>query len=263
MARPSRPSSSKKVSRVASTGGGRSARSTKPLVWWGVMGLVVLLGIAGVVMSRQDRQERGPAALTPPTTQDHWHAAYGVYLCDELAAPIQNQNDPKGIHTHADGIIHVHPFSSAAGGDNAILEEFTKAAGLTLSDSKVKVPGGKTFEEGKTECDGEPGIVQLKVDGEIITEDVLDLKFEDRQVITIAFAPEGAEIPDPPSVPNLDNLSDVPASEQQQAPIPGSPPGGETVEEGDGTGDGTADGSTEETGTDDGSSDSSPSTSAP
>ena len=229
-----RPSSSKKVSRVASTGGGRAARSTKPLVWWGVMGLVVLLGVVGVVLSRQERQERGPAALTPPTTQDHWHAAYGVYLCDEFAPPIQDQNDPRGIHTHADGIIHVHPFSSAAAGDNAVLDQFSRAAGMTLTDSRIKLPGGKTFEEGETECDGEPGIVQVKVDGEIVTDDVADIKLGDRQILTIAFAPEGAELPDPPSVPNLDNLSDVPPSEQQPPPTAGTDETRDTTTDGAG-----------------------------
>lgn len=259
-----RPSSSKKVSRVASTGGGRAARSAKPIVWWAVMGLVVLLGITGVVLSRQDRQERGPATLTPPIpNQDHWHTAYGIYLCDEFAPPIQDQSDPRGIHTHADGIIHTHPFSSAAGGDNAVLDQFVRATGLTLTDSKIKVPGGKTFEEGKTECDGEPGIVQVKVDGEIVTEDVGDMKLGDRQIMTIAFAPEGAELPDPPSVPNLDNLTDVPPSEQQPPP---PPPGGSTEDPAGTTEPGVEGGATTDDGgaTGDESSDtSSPSTSAP
>ncbi|MGI8791711.1 MAG: hypothetical protein ACR2H3_00775 [Acidimicrobiales bacterium] len=219
-----RPSNSKKVSRAASTGGGRSTRSAKPLMWWGAMGLVAILGVVGIVFSREQRIDRGPATLTPPVAnQDHWHAAYGVYLCDDFAEPIADQNDPKGIHTHADGIIHIHPFTAAAGGDNAVLDEFVDASGMTLTDSKIKLPGGKTFEEGKTKCGGKAAIVQIKVDGELITENVRDIKFADRQIITIAFAPKGAELPDPPSVPGLDNLSDVDPS-LQQPPLQQPPP---------------------------------------
>lgn len=247
-----RPSSSKKVSRVASTGGGRSTRNAKPLVWWGVMALVVLLGIAGVVASREARIDKGPTARTPPVAnKDHWHAAYGVYLCSEFAPSIENQNDPAGIHTHADGIIHIHPFSSASGGNNATLSQFTKASGLTLTDSKVKMPGGKTFEEGKTKCGGKDGIVQVKVNGKLITENVGDIKLTERAIITIAFAPKGAELPEPPTVPNLDNLTDVAPTEQP--PASGQPPisGGDDA----GTTDTTAAPATEGT--------TSPSTSAP
>ena len=43
-----------------------------------------------------------------------------------------------------------------------------------------------------------------------LEDDFGNVKFaEDRGVITLAFLPEGAEVPRPPSVPNLDNLSDV------------------------------------------------------
>lgn len=187
------------------------------------MALVVVLGIVGVVVSREARIDKGPTARTPPVAnKDHWHAAYGVYLCSEFTPAIENQNDPAGIHTHADGIIHIHPFSSASGGKNATLSQFTKASGLTLTDSKIKVPGGKTFEEGKTKCGGKAGIVQVKVDDKVITENVGDIRLTERAIITIAFAPKGAKLPEPPSVPNLDNLTDV--APTGQPPVSIQPP---------------------------------------
>ena len=224
-----RASSTKKVSRAAGTGGGRTARGgSKPWLWYVVMGFVVVAGSLVVAFSREQRRDAlasGPANEAPQANVDHWHAAYGIYLCDEFVPPIQDQTDPKGIHTHADGIIHIHPFVRSAAGSNATLGIYADAVKMTLSDTEIEVPGGKSFREGRTKCDGKDGIVQVKVNDQVITDDVADIRLHDRDHITIAFAPEGAELPEPPSVPNLDNLSDVeqPAS---TTTVPG--PAGDT-----------------------------------
>jgi hypothetical protein len=89
------------------------------------------------------------------------------------------------------------------------------------------LPGGKLYEEGETECDGEPGIVQVLVDGEVVTDDIAEIRFVDRQLLTIAFAPEGADLPPPESAPTLDNLSDVDPSQQTPAPAQTVPPAGD------------------------------------
>ena len=221
-----RASSTKKVSRAASTGGGRTARGAKPWVWYLVMGIVVVLGTAGVVFSREQRRDvlaSDPSNEAPKANVDHWHAAYGIYLCNEFVPDIQDQTDPKGIHTHADGIIHIHPFVRSAAGSNATLGVFADAVDMTLSDTEIKAPGGKSFREGRTKCDGKDGIVQVKVNDQVVTDDVADVRLHDNDKVTIAFAPEGAELPPPPSVPNLSNLTDVeqPASTTTVAPAPG------------------------------------------
>lgn len=203
-------SSSKKVSRAASIGGGKVSAASKPWIWWAVLGVVVVLGIVGIALSRTEYQDAAsPADVPPIANRDHWHAAYDTSLCGELVPPIEDQRDPKGIHTHSDGIIHIHPFVRSAAGDNAVLSEFTDAIDMTLTDDSLRVPGGELYEEGETECDGEPGIVQVLVDGEVVTEGIPDIRLEDRQLITIAFAPRGADLPSPRSEPNLDNLTDV------------------------------------------------------
>lgn len=240
-------SSSKKVARAASIGGGKVASSSRPWIWWAVLGLVVVLGIGGVLASRSDyRSEASPTNVAPVANRDHWHSAYAVYLCDSFAPPIDVQRDPKGIHTHADGVIHVHPFVRSAAGENAVLSEFTEAVDMTLTDDELQLPGGDLYEEGDTECDGEPGIVQVYVDGDVVTEDIPDIRFEDRQLLTIAFAPEGTELPPPPSAPTLDNLSDVDPSTQQTPPLQVPPPAstdeGGTGSNSDGAGAGAGDG---------------------
>ena len=241
-----RPSSTKKVSRAAQTGGGRTTRGSQSWLYWAVIAVVVVLGVAGVVVSRDQRLDalQAPGGNVPPLAgQDHWHTAYGIYVCDQFIDPITDQRDPEGIHTHADGVIHVHPLVRRAAGRNAKLSKFFDAVRLDLSDTKVEVPGGESYVEGDDECDGEPGVMQLKVKGrdEVITTDIADFLFsEDRQVITIAFAPKDADIPLPPSEATLDNLSDVePANDAPSVPPAtnpdGSPVTGTEPAEGEGT----------------------------
>ena len=203
-----RASSSKKVARAASTGGGRTARGSRPLGWYAAIVVVTLLGIAGIVFSRAEyRQEiaAGTDGTPPIANQDHWHAAYGIYACDEFLPPLTDERDPKGIHSHADGIIHIHPFVRSAAGRNATLEVFADAIGLELEDDRIEVPGGKTYESGD-DCDGKDGIVQVKVNDEIVTEEIANIKLNDGDLVTIALAPKGAELPEPPSSGDLSRL---------------------------------------------------------
>jgi len=205
-----RASSSKKVARAAGIGGGRTKGGSRPLGWYAAMGLVVIVGFAGIFFSRSERLGNTASALTPPiANQDHWHAAYGVYLCDEFAAPITDQRDPYGIHTHGDGVIHVHPFVRSAAGKNANLGKFFDTVKATLTDSEIKLPGGKAYVEGKTQCSGKDAIVQVAVNGVVHRVNVRDIRLHDRDLVTIAFAPRDAKLPSPPSAPQLDQLSDL------------------------------------------------------
>lgn len=161
-------------------------------------------------------------SLPPVANQDHWHAAYGFFSCgDGFLAPLQVQDDPVGIHTHGDGIIHIHPFISSVSGPDAVLGVFLDSAGADVDDQAIDVPG-LSVREGEDTCGerDEPGVVQVaywanartasSTDPEIVTEDVRDVPFEqDGSAYTIAFAPDGATIPPPPTIPVLDALSDV------------------------------------------------------
>src|SRR5688500_8951767 len=104
MARPP----TKKVTRAAMTGGGRTSRGTTSWIYWVVMTLVVVLGTAAIVVSRDERRDEIAASdsLTRPKVgEDHWHAAYGIFICDKFVSPFTEQRDPEGIHTHSDGVI--------------------------------------------------------------------------------------------------------------------------------------------------------------
>ena len=230
MARPS----SKKVSRAAQTGGGRTTRGTQSWLYWALIVVVVVLGVAGVGYSRDQRRSElaaGDTDVPPLAGKDHWHAAYGIYICDQFIEPITDQRDPEGIHTHADGVIHIHPLVRRAAGRNAVLSKFFDAVRLDFDDSEIEVPGGESYSEGDDKCDGKDAVVQVKIKDreEVITTDVRGIRFiEDRMVMTIAFAPKGAEIPLPPTEATLDNLSDVeptntpPADATTESTAPGA-----------------------------------------
>lgn len=188
--------------------------------------LVVLLGTLLVVYARDNRSSE---ALQAPLVSDHWHSAYGFYACDEFLPDLPEYVAPQngGTHTHGDGLIHIHPFSSARAGENATLQNWLTDAGAVLGNDggldgdSLSVPGGDTYVEGEDTCEGVEGdpIVQVAVwesvasatdgdDPDIVTENFDNIRFaSDGRAYTIAFAPEGAEIPVPPSVDAVAGVS--------------------------------------------------------
>src|SRR5215217_600552 len=177
-----RASSSKKVARAARAAG--RPGTGRNWLWPAAVVALVALGVTLVWVSRGTNSE---AAAEPPTFGDHWHVAYGVYTCDGFTDPLADQNgDANGIHTHEDGLIHIHPTSAQATGDKATLGVFDEETGLGLDDDRLEIPGGDTFVEGEDKCDGKPGIVQVAVwddpsdeSPEVVTEDVADIKFSE------------------------------------------------------------------------------------
>ena len=205
-------SSNKKVARVARTGGGRTARGRGSLLWPGVLTLTVVLGTTLIFVSRA--QNQASADHLPPRRGDHWHAAYGFYICDKFLPPITNQNDPIGIHTRGDGVVHVHPTSVASSGKSATFARFMEAVNGNVSRSEIKVPGQKTMKNGM-KCGKKPGRVEARVwtpgstNGTLVAGNPADVRFTDQELITIAFVPAGTQLPPPPSATQLNRLSDV------------------------------------------------------
>lgn len=222
-------SSNKKVARAAKAGGGRArAAGERNLLFPAALAVVVILGTLLVVYAREDRSAE--ALEAPIAFEDHWHSAYGFYVCDEFLPDLPEFTAPQngGNHTHGDGLMHIHPFSPARAGENATLENWLIDAGAVLGggdsidENTLGIPGDGDYVEGETECQGEvegDPIVQVAVwetaiaalEGEepdrVVTEDFGSIRFEtDGQAFTIAFAPEGAELPPPPSVEGLSGV---------------------------------------------------------
>jgi hypothetical protein len=182
------------------------------------MAAVVILGTAGIVYSRDQRQPDNtrPFAAAAGRPADHWHAAIGYYICGTFVPNLPEGDDPLGIHGHGDNVVHIHPFGNSSAGKRATLDVYFDTVGADISDDRIELPGQDTKRNGDKCADG-PGTIRTKVwdkknpddPGRIIEGDPSAIRPQDNQLITIAFVPEGADIPKPPSAPTLDNLSDV------------------------------------------------------
>lgn len=228
-------SSAKKVARLAQKGKGRKVRFQGGTLFPALIVGISVVGLALIVYSRSSI----PNQNVPPTVEDHWHASYGFYACDEWLPDLQGNKEEldtagqlvsdgfrrTGIHSHDDGVIHWHAYTSAATGRNAKLGVFLDVYGVKVSDTKIEFPadqGGAVYEEGVTKCtvDGK------EVDGEVVVYafdsydnadefstyitnfDEIRLK-NDAMAFSIVFAPAGSKPGLPPSAASLPELGAV------------------------------------------------------
>jgi len=223
-------SSSKKVARAARAGGRSSGSKQRNLLFPGAIGVIVLLGSALIAFAANDRKSE--ANVAPIVNEDHWHAAVGVYICDAFEPAVPEFESPIGIHTHSDGVIHIHPFSSGGAGENATLGAFLEGAGIELTDDSLTI-GDQTWTEGEDTCgdeDAELVVAQWKdvqsTDEEpaLIRRDFDDIRFrEDGEGYTIAFVPEGTtDIPKPESAAELAELGAADGAPGDNVPDEGS-----------------------------------------
>ncbi|MEM7285333.1 MAG: hypothetical protein AAF480_03195 [Actinomycetota bacterium] len=236
-------SSAKKVARAARVGASSGPTERRQLGFPALVVIVIVLGLALVAFARTTRD-----AQAAPTLQDHWHSAYGVYDCrtDSFLPDFQSERDPDGIHSHQDGLIHIHPFTAGVTGREAKLSVFLTNMGASLTDSELTLPGNETLAEG-VECDGEEAILQVvrwsnvianSTPSEIITEDLDQTRFlEDGEGFVIALAPEGADIPLPQSLDQLAAVTGQSRDEGVEPPNTTAIPGPQDFGTQDGGGD--------------------------
>ena len=171
--------------------------------------LVVVLGSLLVVWARTDRE-----ATSAPRVGDHWHSSYDIYVCDSYRSKIVLETDPNGIHSHGDGLLHIHPFNKLASGRDAVLGEFFSAFGGRIDDASVVLDTGEELLEG-ADCGGQPMVLKvarfdaddLERDPEVVTEDLAGVRFlKNREAFTIAMVPADV-VPPPPRSERLTFLA--------------------------------------------------------
>jgi len=209
-------SSSKKVARAARAGGATKGRGSRWIFPAAIFAIFVV-GVSVVIVAKGGNET---ASAASPKVGEHWHAAYGIYVCDKFLDPMADSAPDKlGIHTHGDGIMHVHPFSGGAAGSNATFRVFGEATGLTFQANGFTTADGTEYHNGY-DCNGVPAEVavyqwrasDLTAAPTIHTKDFGSIRYtEDRLVFTLAVVPPGTDVPPPPSVPTLDKLTDVDA----------------------------------------------------
>lgn len=214
-------SSAKKVARAARAGGNTSG-TRKSIGFPVALVVLAILGVGLVVFARGT--DPGDGA---PKLGDHWHAAYGIYVCDRWVANVSDRGaDSLGIHTHDDGVVHIHPFLSGATGDKATLGVFFEQTGVKVTDSSITLPpsdGGQDFDsrkyvDGETTCGGEEARVvsaywadaataDSTEPSDVRTSNITGESFEaNGGAYTIAFLPKDADIPPPPTAAQLEEL---------------------------------------------------------
>jgi len=278
-------SSTKRAARLAQKGKGQKVRFQGGALFPMVVAIVIVLGLALVIYSRQSRPS---ADASPPTIDDHWHVAYGFYLCDtwfQLSGDLEERDESgfvntdfarTGVHSHDDGLMHWHAFSSAATGGNATLGLFLNNYSVELTNSELQFPEDQRaglpyeqetglFEGGETECDidGDLKNGELKVitwenfsdtdDGTTFIADFENIRIaNDGMVISIAFVPAGTDVGMPPWAPDLPDLA---ASDSGQltpndlfggTTVPGAEPSSDDAPADEAPSDSEPDGSTDE-----------------
>jgi len=201
-----RGDSARKVARAARAGDAGGSSGDRRRVGFPVaMAVVVILGVLLVGWARSSRE-----ATSAPRLGDHWHSVYDVYSCIGEGSwtwrpKIVVERDPDGIHTHGDGLIHIHPFNSNATGRRSQLGVFFEAFGGYITDSAVKLDTGEVIEEGFN-CEGQPAVLTVARfdaqdrgrDPQLYTQDLADIRFlKNLEAFTIGFLPAG-ETPPPP-----------------------------------------------------------------
>jgi hypothetical protein len=238
-------SSTKKAAKLAQKGKGQKIRFQGGTIFPIAVAATLILGLALIVYSRQTL----PAAdSSPPTINDHWHAAYGFYLCDswyQLEGNLEERNSQgqfintnflqTGIHSHDDGVIHWHPYTSRAVGRNATLGVFLETYEVELTNDSLKFPSAtalasnsdfpaqnfdplEEYIEGETQCNGEDAEVSVKAWGTFTDTDggtryianMDEVHIDnDGMVFGIYFTENEADQPMPPWAQNLPQLGAV------------------------------------------------------
>ena len=202
--------------------------------WIAIVGLVaggcrvdvseVATPITGVsnVISEEVGDVEGLPSVGPIPQSSHWHAAYVVRVCNDVLDPFTSEDDPLGIHSHGDGLVHIHPFFAESGYELAKLELFANAMDFVLRDGELTLPGGGTWRDGDL-CDGVPSRVFVDrwmgptadTDVERIFTGLDAIRFEaDGELYQIAFAPADSPPVVPPArllLPEVSNLTPPPA----------------------------------------------------
>lgn len=239
-------SSTKKAAKLAQKGKGQKVRFQGGTIFPLAVAIALIGGLALIVYARQTV----PAAdASPPTINDHWHAAYGFYLCDgwvQLEGDLEERNSQgsftnvnflrTGIHSHDDGVIHWHPYTSRATGRNATLGVFLETYDVELTDDAIRFPRPgavvpnaenpgsapseilEEYVEGETECDGEDAEVTVKAwssytdtdGGRRYISNMDDIHIDsDGMVFGIYFATDDADQIMPPWASNLPALGAI------------------------------------------------------
>ena len=143
--------------------------------------ILVVFGILGLLFV-----VRG--ATGAPRINDHRHATYQTFICGQRQGHFPEWR--AGVHTHEDGIIHIHPFLPREEGAGARLVKWIEYGGGKLTQTELRKPGSREEFKNGDECpDGSVAFLQVFVNGEKL-DDWSRYIPEDGDRVRIVFGPE-------------------------------------------------------------------------
>jgi hypothetical protein len=163
-----------------------------------IMSAVVVLFVALILLTKEGGKQAG--AQGGPDIGQHWHAALGINVCGQWKPNTPQYESAKGIHSHGDGFIHMHPYSRAGANENATVGLFLSQANEKVTDDSIKLLDGTNLKNGD-ECvnlDKKPGKIRWTVNGKERKGNPARYVPNDRDIIALAFLPEGEDIGIPP-----------------------------------------------------------------
>ena len=153
------------------------------------LGILTALAVTLAACGSSSPAPDDDAAATPVQTApgaevgEHWHAALTIRVCgQELVEP----QFPGEIHTHGDGLIHIHPSSVGSAGKNATLRTYFQRSQIGLTATSIRLPGRPEFTGG-SECPNErPGRLSVRIN-DAERSGFLDYPLQDGDRIDIVF----------------------------------------------------------------------------
>lgn len=202
------------VARAAASGGSRSYRARPPLLWWMLMIVIVVGGVGLVAYSRYE-VEHPSASSVGPTLTDNWQAALGIDICGKIEPNLPvSPTLSVGLRTFGNGLIDAAPDVSSTPtkfeGTKANLGLFAKNyKGFTLTSTEIGYPGKheKIYRTGDAcsgKLTGKATLVARVWHSPTATTSTLvrnptTIHITNGEMITVAFVPSGATIPQPRS----------------------------------------------------------------
>jgi hypothetical protein len=210
------------------------------MIWTVTTVAVVVIGVLLVVVSYSDRKANGDV---PPKIGEHWHAFLGVNVCGTWLpnAPSfePRANEPglrAGLHSHGDGLMHIHPFSSDEAGNAATVGRFISYGGWEVSGTSMKLWDGvehkngqfcgKTGNQKKSEVQWAVGEYGKPWSGKARSGNPADFHPKNGEIVAIYYLPKGQKLEEPPTaqdaLANINDLGGQPATDATTTTVPGA-----------------------------------------
>ena len=218
-----------RIKRRALKSRGRVRRGSGSYGFYGALAAVIVVGTALVAVSKASESS---ANDKPRANEDHWHAAIGVNVCGtwlpnapEYHNRADNSSLQAGIHSHGDGLMHIHPYSGDEAGKRATVGRFMEFGGWKVDTDTIEVWDETKHEDGDTCGEGDAAkeaVVRWTVDGEEQRGNPGSYRPIDGVVIGIYFVSEDEDLEALGAVPGEANLANP--VDETTVPTDSTPP---------------------------------------